>query len=673
MIESVFASHVAAATSGTLGLVELMGAADTLSANGRVDLEVSLYRLWLQSNSDHPHMFVAYFNLGSILLRTNDSIGAKDAFEGAITQNPEFLPPYINLGLVYERLGLHEHAIAQWNNVVNKLATVNADNVGYKASALQQIGRLRESRSEIQDAEDALRQATELRWSQRDVLQHLIVLRQRTCMWPISAPLKTMDSTALFDIIAPLSYAAFADDPLFQLVNAYDYNRKDVGWPTGMFTAGPWATPETREDRPLRIGYLSSDLREHSIGFLMADMFKHHDRSKVHITSYYCGPNLSDSLMARFKADSDKWVDLLDMTDEAAACQILDDKIDILIDINGYTRFARTKMLGMRPAPIIVNWLGYPGTMGSPYHDYILADDHIIPQELEIYYSERVARLPCYQPNDGGREANLVMPSRAEVGLPEDAVVYCCFNGMHKITRNVFKRWMTILHEVPGSVLWLLSDLPAAEERLRQAAISHGVAPERLIFAGRRNNADHMGRYGLADLMLDTAPYGAHTTASDALWVGVPVITYSGRSFASRVCGSLAKAAGIPELVCHTPDEYVALAIRLGRDRAELQRYRAQLLRDRTSSQLFDAAFLVRHMEQVFAQMWDEYSSGTLKRPELANLDTYRDLFVGMDHEAVDRMSNQEYDDFYRRRIAYRNAFSPYSYDDPVGRKFKAL
>ncbi|CAN0407175.1 unnamed protein product, partial [Phaeothamnion confervicola] len=270
----------------------------------------------------------------------------------------------------------------------------------------------------------------------------------------------------------------------------------------------------------------------------------------------------------RIRANVDAWTDITKLSDDEAAQRIAEDEIDILVDLNGFTRDARTAVFARRPAPIIVNWFGFPGTMGSPYHHYIIADPYIIPEGDEIYYSEKVLRLPCYQPNDRKRPVAERTPTRAEQGLPDDALVFCCLNGSQKNMPVLFQLWMHILGQVPGSVLWLLSATNDTNDRLRAVAQQCGVAPERLIFAEKEPNPQHLARYRLADVFLDTFPYGAHTTAADALWMGVPVLTIPGRSFASRVCADLVRAAGLADLVCATPAAYAEKAIALANDRA---------------------------------------------------------------------------------------------------------
>ncbi|CAK0754129.1 protein O-GlcNAc transferase [Azospirillaceae bacterium] len=651
-----------------VSLLELLGTAERLSAAGAADALRALYDTWITRHADHPLAHVACFNYGVVLSGLNDLQGARTALEAAIRHAPDFPPPYINLGLIYERLGLGQQALEVWTNVVNRLGTVSADAVSYKATTLKQMGRLYESLTEIARAEEVLRQCIELQGNQPEVIRFWLMLRQRQCKWPVVTNLQGVESDAVVRNMAPLSLASYCDDPLLHLANAAHHNRHDVGWPRDRYTAGPWPPPEPRPEtcakQRLRIGYLSSDLREHSIGLLMAEVFELHDREAVEVLAYYCGPHLPDGMQDRIKGSVDRWVELGDQPDKLAARLILDHGVDILVDINGYTRFARTQMLALRPAPVIVNWLGYPGTMGSPYHDYIIADDYIIPPEYELFYSERVLRLPCYQPNDRKRVIAPTPLNRAGVGLPDQAVVYASFNGPHKITPAMFALWTEILAQVPNGVLWLLADVPEIDARLRELARAAGIDPARLIFAPRMKNVDHLNRYRLADVILDTWPYGAHTTASDALWMGVPIITLSGRSFASRVCGSLAISAGIPELVCTTPQEYVARATELGRNPRSLQICKDFLQLSRDTNTLFDTPDLVKNLENLYREMWAAYRNGTTPRPDLRNLEVYHEVGLELLPHTTGFLSDAEYGALYAARLDGRDAFSPIPDDD---------
>jgi predicted O-linked N-acetylglucosamine transferase (SPINDLY family) len=523
------------------------------------------------------------------------------------------------------------------------------------------MAQMLEGARRLSEAEDTLRQVAELTPWQRDVVQHWISLRQRQCQWPLLQPLAGHDRAALLRRIAPLSMACHADDPMMQLAVAHAHVAKDHGAPdrfrvTADFAGRIGAVPARR----LRVGYLSSDLREHAIGSLMAGMFALHDRAAVEVFAYYCGVPQEDATKARIRASVEHWRDIAALDDDAAEALMLADGVDILVDVNGHTRSARTRLLARRPAPVIVNWLGYPGSMGSPFHHYIIADATIIPPDYERFYSERVARLACYQPNDRARPTgDDSAPTRAAHGLPEDATVFCSFNGTQKITPFVFARWMAILRGAPGSVLWLLKSCDEVEARLRAQAAAAGVAPERIVFAPIVGNRAHLARYALADLFLDTLPYGAHTTASDALWMGVPVLTVPGRSFAARVCASLVQAAGLPDFVCGSAEDYVARAIAFGRDRAALAPFRARLLETRDTALLFDTPRLVRDLEALFHGMWDDFANGRLAQPDLTNLDTYLDLGAAMDHDAVEASFDASLDDRWRIAVARRHAYAP--------------
>lgn len=297
--------------------------------------------------------------------------------------------------------------------------------------------------------------------------------------------------------------------------------------------------------------------------------------------------------------------------------------------------------------------------MGTPFHHYIIADEHIIPKGDEIYFSEKVERLSCYQPNDRKRTVSDKTPSRSDEGLPEGAFIYCCLNGVQKITPQMFDCWMTILSRSPGSVLWLLSAAEDTHARLRDLAAEKGVSRERLIFAAKKPNPDHLARYPLADLFLDTHPYGAHTTAADALWMGVPVLTVPGKSFASRVCSSLAHAAGIGELACPTKEIYVARAIELAGNPAKILELKARLNANRRSSLLFDTPRLVRELENAYRRMWEEFRSGRRPIPDLTNLEVYHDVGVELAGEGEVPPTRDEYRQRYRDKLEVRNLMSP--------------
>ena len=652
-----FENFLAQAKSGRMPVLELVRAADQLKGKAPAQNIAALYQTWIDHHTNDGLMYAVLFNYSVVLTDMGDLQGARTALEKALELNADFAPIYINLGRIYERLGASNFSLKHWNAALEKLANVNGQTIAHKTTALNQMARVVEGNQQDELAETLLHQSMEIDPHQRDVAQHYLAARQRLCKWPLVQPWDRVSRKALMDGLSPLSAAVFTDDPMFQLAANAHYNRVDVGDPIAPMLSSHWAARRHNKNAPLRIGYLSSDLREHAIGFLMAEVFELHNRKNVEVFVYYCGVIPDDPHMQRIKATVDHWTDINGMDDIAAARRIADDGIQILVDVNGYTRDGRVKILPLHPAPILVNWLGFPGSMASPYHHYIIADDWIIPPEHEIYFSEKVLRLPCYQPNDRKRKIADLTPTREEMGLPKDAVVFCCFNGAQKISKYTFDRWLQILARVPNSVLWLLGGAPDAQKRLGEIAESRGVAANRLIFAGKMKNPEHLARYPLADLFLDTSPYGAHTTASDALWMGVPVITLDGRAFASRVCGSLVRAAGLPELACAMPEEYVDKAVALGKDKSALAEYRTKLAALRETCDLFNTPKLVGHLEKLYQQMWQDFETGKLPQPNLANMDVYFEVGAAQDHDATEILTIPNYDAWWQENLFKRHQF----------------
>ena len=669
MSPTALALALTQATEGRLSVLDLTKAAQALRDAEGLAAVRSLYQAWIDRHHDDPLLYAVLFNFSVALTDLGDLAAARASLERAIALKADFMPPYINLGRLLERQGAPDQAVQQWMAVVQHLGAVNETAILHKTTALNQMARLLESRHQDEAAESMLRQSAEIDVTQREALQHLAALRQRQCKWPVLAPSARLGRDRQMAALSPLSAAALADDPMMQLAVAWSSNKFDVGRPQDDGIGAHWAACAQTDAAPLRIGYLSSDLRGHAVGTLVAELFALHDRGAVEIFAYYCGLPGEDALQTRMRAGVDHWVDIGALDDRTAARRIADDGIQILVDLNGYTKDARTKLVALQPAPVIVNWLGYPGSMASPYHHYIIADAWLIPPDHEIFYSERVLRLPCYQPNDRQRAAAEPAPTRAELGLPDDVMVYCCFNGAHKITGFIFARWMTILARVPDSLLWLLGGSLTAEARLKQMAEQQGIAPQRLIFADKRTNAQHLARYQLADLFLDTLPYGAHTTASDALWMGLPVLTQSGRSFAARVCGSLVRAAGVAELDCRTAEEYVDRAVAIGRDRAGAQIYRQRLLAARPGCSLFDTPRLASGLEQLYAQIWQEYRAGRRPVPDLANLEIVLEIAGEQDYDGLDMTAIKDYRGWWRDKLARYHAFRPIPRDRRLWQK----
>jgi predicted O-linked N-acetylglucosamine transferase (SPINDLY family) len=666
----LFNDSVNRAVSRKLSIADLFKSTATLDSIDQKHLAVDLYKSWIAYNADNNLLYAAYFNYGVALMALRDNVGAINALRECIRLKPDFQPPYINLGRALEDSGQNGQAVTEWLALVNQLSVVNGDSVAHKTTALQQIGRVLEAAQSDTAAEDALKQSLDINPYQHKVVQHWISLRQRQCKWPVIAEWDRVSKKDLLTGISSLSLACHADDPMFQLAKAYHFAKNTLGRPKP--TPRRQAMAGRREPHKLRIGYVSSDLRDHAVGFAMTDVTEQHDHEHFEIFAYYCGIKRTDATQQRIMKAVDHWVDITGLNDDQAAAKIAEDGIDIVIDLNGYTKDARTEVFARRPAPIAVNWFGFPHTMGTPYHHYIIADSTIIPEGDEIYYSEQVVRLPCYQPNDRKRVVAERRPSRAEAGLPENAFVYCSLNGMQKITPRVFQRWMAVLAGVPGSVLWLLTGGKDANERLRKVAGEQGVSPERIVFAEKMANPDHLARYPLADLFLDSMPYGAHTTAADALWMSVPILTLAGRSFASRVCASLVRAAGVEELECATPESYVARAIDFGLHREKLAGIRAKLAAGRDSCLLFNTPNLVGHLEDLYRQMWSDFKRGALPVPDLRNLDIYHDIGVELDLGSIETLTDDGYRSLYNEKLAEWNSCYPIMPDDRLWCEVKA-
>lgn len=361
----------------------------------------------------------------------------------------------------------------------------------------------------------------------------------------------------------------------------------------------------------VRIGYFSADFRTHPSSALTADLFETHDRSRFELTGFYFGPEVHDDMQRRIAAAFDRFIDVRTQADQDIARLARDLQIDIAVDLMGFTEHSRTGIMACRAAPVQVNYLGYPGTMGADYIDYIVADRVLIPQESRRYYAEKIVYLPhSFQPNDRKRAISERAFTRGELGLPPTGVVFCAFHNSYKIMPGMFGRWMRILKKVAGSVLWLREDTGEVVANLRREAERSGVYGQRLIFAPRVDFRDHLARHRQADLFLDAFPFNAHTSASDALWSGLPVLTCTGQAYISRVAASLLDAVGLPELVTRSPDEYEALALELAGAPEKLARIRRKLSENRAASPLFDTPRYARHLEAAFAQMHERYLAG---------------------------------------------------------------
>lgn len=369
--------------------------------------------------------------------------------------------------------------------------------------------------------------------------------------------------------------------------------------------------PAALAARPrLRIGYLSSDLHDHATTYLIVETLELHDRTRFEIVGFDYSAARASAHRSRILGAFDRVVTIAGLSDAEAARRIAAEDIAIAVDLKGWTTGARPHILGPRPAPITAQWLGHPGTMGAPWIDYAIVDRVVAPPGSEGEFTERLVRLPhCYQPNDRQRAIGAA-PARTDAGLPEDAFVFCCFNQAFKINRAIFALWMDLLRAVPRAVLWLKDDNRWATAAFKEHARATGIDPARLVFGAKLPLADHLARLTLADLALDCAPYGSHTTASDALWAGVPQIAYCGDVFAARVSASLVTAIGLPELIVRSPEQYRALATRLANERDDLASLRSRLAANRLTTPLFDSRLFVHYLEAGYEAMWQRAVAG---------------------------------------------------------------
>ena len=507
-----------------------------------------------------PQSAEANNNAGNVLSDLGRTEEAIPYLEKAIAAQPDLADAHHNLGMIYQSLKRHEAAAASLER-----ALALAPEASYTLSYL--VG-----------SELAL-----CRWER--IEPRIAALREQVRSRGIPA--------------APFIYVAVSPSPEEQRRCAELHVRE-------RFPAAPapMAQAARYSHERIRVAYLSADFHEHATAQLAAGLFERHDRDKFEVFGVSYGADDGSPMRRRLAAAFDRFIDVRREGDAAVAAMLRNWEIDIAVDLKGHTTDARFGILAHRPAPVQASWLGFPGTSGAPFIDYVIADRVVLPAAEQRFYSEKVVTLPdCYQVNDSTRRVGTGM-TRAVAGLPARDFVFCCFNNTYKITPEMFGLWMRLLQFGPGSMLWLLEDSPAASANLRRAAQARGVAPERIVFAPRMANAEHLARHRLADLFLDTLPYNAHTTGSDALWAGLPLLTCAGSSFAGRVAESLLRAVGLPELVTRSLTEYEALALKLAQAPALAAELRTKLERNRTTAPLFDTDRFRRHLEAAYTAMW---------------------------------------------------------------------
>jgi len=586
---------------------------------GLTEDAIDSYRTALKLAPGHPQILLQLGNAYSAQGRFDQ---AASCFQQAAHADPASIAAHYNLGNALRELGRPEQAAASYRTVL-KLDARDADTHNNLGNVLREMGQLDQA---IACHRDALRLNPKLHHARL----HLLHQRQHICDWQeMDARVEEIRRLVRDEPSAQIPPFAFlalpGTTPAEQRRCAGQWIRNRLA---GLIETGKRLNFSfSRSDKPkLRIGYLSGDFRQHPLAYLAAELFELHDRQHFEIYAYSYGAVDDTPIRRRVVAAFDHFIDIRPMSYEEAARRIYADNIDILVDLTGFTQNSRTGILALRPAPIQVNYLGFPGTFGdavgdTPLADYLISDAFITPLGQAVNYSEKLALLPdSYQPNDRRRAIGKT-PSRADCGLPEQAFVFCCFNQTFKITPQLFDIWTKLLKDIPGSVLWLLECNTWAKENLRREAQARGIAAERIIFAPRMPVEQHLARQRCADLFLDTLPYNAHTTASDALWAGLPLLTCVGDTFASRVAGSLLHAAGMPELVTSSLADYEALARQLATHPDQLAALRDKLAGNRLRTPLFDSTRFTRHLERAYRTMWQHYLDGKPQAFAVAALD----------------------------------------------------
>lgn len=610
----------------------LISAAKAALAAGDLAAAESALRRVLQADAGDGDGLML---LGIVAARAGKPEPAILLFEQVIARHGEQPPVLANLAAALHAVGRYRDAIARAQAALRLqpamvealnalgLALVEAGREGEGASALARAVALRPDHPElwnnlgsawgvagrIPEAVTALRRALTLQPGHGKALSSLARYARQIADW-------RDDDDIDRALAAAIARGEAAIDPLVAVARRADpaeHAACAAAWTAARYparAARPAVRPVTAGEQ-LTIGYLSSDLHLHATALLAARVFELHDRARFRIRAYSAGPDDGSAMRRRLVAAFDDFTEIGGLGDQAAAERMRADGVDILVDLKGHTRGSRFGILAHRPAPLQVAWLGFPGTCGAPYVDYVIGDATVTPFDHQRWFAERIVQLPdSYQPNDDLRAIDPETPDRAQLGLPERGVVFAAFNQAFKIAPEMFALWLRLLARVPGSVLWLLDDGAVAQANLRREAAAAGIDPDRLVFAGFLPPARHLARYARADLLLDTAPYAGHTTMSDALRAGCPAVTLEGRGFAGRVAAGLLRAVGLSELIAPDLDAYEALAVALATDPARRARLRRHLLDGGSRLPLFDSARFTRNLETAYQTMWQRLQAG---------------------------------------------------------------
>ena len=547
-----------------------------------------------------PHFYQAHFNLGVLLRELGRLAESLASYERAAQVRPHDPQTYCNQGVVLGELGRWEEGIKSFDRAIELDQDFSAA-LANRAGAQVHQGRHALALSDYD-------RALAINPHSKFALGARLHSKMQLCDWTdLDAEMQHVSSQIEAGAKAshPFHTLALFDSPRL-------HEKAAATWVAEMYPDNPLLGPIPRRPRKdrIHIGYFSPDFRDHPTAHLTADLFRCHDRARFEISGFSAGPNTQDDYRKRLEASFDHFHDVTKRSDLEVAAQARAMGVDIAVDLGGHTALSRTGVFALRLAPIQINFLGYPGTMAADYFDYVIADQVLISPHSLNFFSEKIIYLPnSYQPNSA-REIGNGSCDRMNFGLPETGFVFCCFNNNFKLSPRIFDRWMRILVQVDGSVLWLLRTSETVVSNLRSRASVQGVDPQRLVFAPRMATADHLARHRAADLFLDTLPYNAHTTASDALLAGLPLITCSGESFASRVAASLLRASGLSELVAGSLDDYERMAVELANDPARLARLREKVFSNQQTEPLFDIRLFSRHIETAYTLLFEHYLKG---------------------------------------------------------------
>ena len=600
------------------------------SLQGMHQLALKAYDLALKIKPDDVEVLI---NKGSTCNDIKNYILALEILEKAIQIRPNIPEAWSNKGIALNNLNLYQESINAYNEAI-KLAPSFHEVWSNKSVPLNKLKRFLEA-SEACDKAISLKPDYAEAWSNKAItLNELKLYEEAIAHYDKAISLKPDIDWAQGDLLHTKmkvgSWSGLAEslDDISKKVEANErvanpflllalnddialHKKSSEIYIQSKHPFNPilGTILKRSEHQKMRIGYFSADFKNHPVAFLIAELFELHDKRRFE-TYAFSLVGASDEMRARLHKAFDYFIDAEEISDVAIARLARDMEIDIAIDLSGFTQDSRTGIFSYRAAPIQVNYLGFPGTMGADYMDYIIADKILIPTDLQQDYSEKVVYLPgSYQANDRRRVISNQKFTRQELGLPNEGFVFCCFNNNHKILPETFDSWMRILKAVEGSVLWLYQDNPWVVDSLKTKALHHGVNENSLVFAEYMSLAEHLARHRQADLFLDTLPYNAHTTASDALWAGLPVLTLMGRSFASRVAASLLNAIGLPELITNTQEEYEALAIQLAKNPKKFADIKLRLDSNRLTAPLFDTPLFTKNLESAYIKMYERYQA----------------------------------------------------------------